>query len=188
MNFLGSKWRHVYPFIGWCMVIFFTHWHRALADEDSNVEYKVKAGYLYNFTKFVTWPEDSSNTFNICILGSNPFGHLLDPIEQKTAFGHPIKLFHVTDAAPGQRCHILYIGPSTEKTIPITNALTINDGNSQLTVGEHKSFIEQGGMINFVNRGGKIKLQINLQKLKQSGLTISSKLLEVAELIGDEHD
>ncbi|MFI3187409.1 MAG: YfiR family protein, partial [Methylococcaceae bacterium] len=41
---------------------------------DVDVEYKVKAGYLYNFTKFITWPEDSSASFNLCIVGDDPFG------------------------------------------------------------------------------------------------------------------
>jgi hypothetical protein len=56
-------------------------------------------------------------------------------------------------------------------------------------VGESEQFIEQGGMIGFVNKQGKIKLQINLKTIKQSGLKVSAKLLEVAELVkGDNND
>ena len=33
--------------------------------DEASVEYKIKAGYLYNFTKFVTWPEDNDKTFNL---------------------------------------------------------------------------------------------------------------------------
>ncbi|MEQ1528838.1 MAG: YfiR family protein [Methylococcales bacterium] len=160
----------------------------ASADDSANVEYKVKAGYLYNFTKFVTWPVDNNPTFNICILGENPFGHLIDPIEEKTAFDRPIKLHKLKTFSTNYHCHILYVPSSIQSNIDLSNALVIHEENSILSVGEHPSFIDQGGMICFVNRDGKIKLQININKLKQSELKISAKLLEVAELIGGDND
>ena len=54
-----------------------------LVADDANLEYKIKAGYLYNFTKFITWPEVNGATFNLCILGADPFGALIDPIQKK---------------------------------------------------------------------------------------------------------
>jgi hypothetical protein len=44
-------------------------------------EYKVKAAFLYNFTKFVEWPQQAfrspGDPLTICILGENPFGSAL---------------------------------------------------------------------------------------------------------------
>jgi hypothetical protein len=158
---------------------------QAIAD-DANVEYKVKAGYLYNFTKFITWPEDKSETFNLCIVGEDPFGDLIDPIEQRTAFGRPIKLFRFNSFNKEQRCHILFVSVSIKDNSSLKNILAIQEANKPLTVGESKEFAAQGGMIGFVNRQGNIKLQINLKVLQQSDLKISAKLLEVAELVGEE--
>lgn len=146
--------------------------------DDADVEYKVKAGYLYNFTKFITWPEDKSETFNLCIVGEDPFGDLIDPIEQRSAFGRPIKLFRFNSLNKEQYCHILFISASIKD-----NSLLKGIANKSLTVSESKDFATQGGMIGFVNRQGKIKLQINLKMLQQSDLKISAKLLEVAELV-----
>jgi hypothetical protein len=158
---------------------------QAIAD-DANVEYKVKAGYLYNFTKFITWPEDKSETFNLCIVGEDPFGDLIGPIEQRTAFGRPIKLFRFNGFNKEQRCHILFVSASVKDNSSLKNILAIQETNKSLTVGESKEFAAQGGMIGFVNRQGNIKLQINLKVLQQSDLKISAKLLEVAELVGEE--
>lgn len=158
---------------------------QAIAD-DANVEYKVKAGYLYNFTKFITWPEDKSETFNLCIVGEDPFGDLIGPIEQRTAFGRPIKLFRFNSFNKEQRCHILFVSASIKDNSSLKNILAIQEANKSLTVGESKEFAAQGGMIGFVNRQGNIKLQINLKVLQQSDLKISAKLLEVAELVGEE--
>jgi hypothetical protein len=143
-------------------------------------EFKIKAGYLFNFTKFITWSDEESETFNICILGNDPFGATIDPIEQQSAFNHPIKLFRLATVNKELHCHIVYVGAGVNAKSAGLNA------NNSLTVGEDSSFITQGGMIAFVKRQDKIKLQINLKLLQQRSLKISAKLLEVAEVVGEE--
>jgi len=104
--------------------------------DEASVEYKIKAGYLYNFTKFITWPEDKSETFNLCILGEDPFGDFNRSIEQRTAFGRPIKLFRFDTFKAGQSCHILFISSSIKDNLLLKNTLVIHDFNKTLTVGE----------------------------------------------------
>jgi len=43
-------------------------------------EYEVKAAFLYNFAKFVKWPDERrlGATFVIAVLGEDPFGGVLD--------------------------------------------------------------------------------------------------------------
>ncbi|MGZ5006388.1 MAG: YfiR family protein [Methylobacter sp.] len=155
----------------------------------ADVEYKVKAAYLYNFTKFITWPEDNNETFNLCIIGDDPFGGLIDSIEQRSVFGRPIKLFRFNALGKEQHCHILFISSSIKDNLLLKSMLAAGGVESTLTVGESAEFAAQGGMIGFINRDGKIKLQINQRMLQQSDLKISAKLLEVAELVeGDSHD
>jgi len=159
-----------------------------LSANDANstsVEYKIKAGYLYNFTKFITWPEENVQTFNLCILGNDPFGDLINPIEKRSVQGRPIKLFRFNHSPKrDQRCHILYINAPGSNTAALKNDLALLDSADTLTVGEGGEFAKQGGMVGFVSREDKIKIQINLKAFKQSGLTVSAKLLEVAEIIG----
>lgn len=148
--------------------------------DDSSVEYKIKAGYLYNFTKFITWSVDNDKTFNLCILGKDPFGELIDPIEQRSAMGRPIKIFRFDsfekmDHEP--HCHILFVSSSVKNMLPAQDLV------NTLVVGEGGGFIDHDGMIGFVNKEGKIKLQINLKTITESGLKISAKLLEVADAI-----
>jgi len=157
-----------------------------LCADDSSVEYKIKAGYLYNFTKFITWPADDAKTFNLCILGNDPFHESITPIEQRSVMGRTIKLFRFDSLGSINKephCHILFVSSSIKDKLPV-EAL-----NNTLIVGDSEEFIAQGGMIGFVKREGKIKLQINLKTIKQSSLKVSAKLLEVAEVIkGDNND
>jgi hypothetical protein len=151
-----------------------------LRADDTSVEYKIKAGYLYNFTKFITWPEDNAKTFNLCILGSDPFAELIDSIEQRTAIERPIKVFRFDgfrsdDQKP--HCHILFVSSTFKNILPIQQL------DTTLVVGEAAGFIDQGGMIGFVNKQDKIKLQINLTSITQGGLKVSAKLLEVADVV-----
>lgn len=166
-----------------------------LVADEANVEYKIKAAYLYNFTKFITWPAINGATFNLCILGRDPFGTVIDPIEEKTAFARTIKIFRLNEAdflststvAPD--CYILYVNEANSQKMVFEKIQATPHKPGTLIVGEGEAFAAEGGMIGFVNRNGKIKLQINLQAVNQTSLKISAKLLEVAELIKEEsHD
>lgn len=64
--------------------------------QNDSIEYKIKAGYLYNFTKFITWPEDGAAAFNLCILGEDPFKSIIDPIKKRTVKNKPIQLFRLS--------------------------------------------------------------------------------------------
>jgi hypothetical protein len=52
------------------------------AQETGFDEYQVKAAFLYNFAKFVEWPQGTFATphdpIGICIVGQSPFGLALD--------------------------------------------------------------------------------------------------------------
>jgi hypothetical protein len=52
-----------------------------------------------------------------------------------------------------------------------------------LTVGEDEQFAQNGGIINFVLKNGKVRLEIDLAAAKKVGLTVSSKLLAVADVV-----
>ena len=158
----------------------------ALAD-DPDIEYKIKAGYLYNFTKFITWRQDASSTFNICILDEDPFGNLIDPIESRAVGGKAIKLFRINKINNNQHCHIVYVNKLVGDAFARNNRFTAKETENTLFVGEGDFFATKLGM-GFITREGKIKLTIQLQKVQQNGLQISAKLLEVAELIVENHD
>lgn len=144
-----------------------------------NLEYKIKAAYLYNFTKFITWPEKDTVTFNICVVGNDPFRSLLNSLESKTALDKPIRIFRYGSIKEAKDCHIIYVDEASSR-LNIENALLVSS---------RPQFAEQGGMIGFTLKNGKVRLHINLKAIKKSGLTISAKLIEVATLVdGEEHE
>ncbi|MDP3837405.1 MAG: YfiR family protein, partial [Methylococcales bacterium] len=86
-----------------CALLCLSH---AYADTSPVEEYKIKAGYIFNFTKFITWSKEADReTFNICIVGSDPFGDAINGIEQHSAFNHPIKVFRLSAVNQEPHCH-----------------------------------------------------------------------------------
>ncbi len=174
-------------------MLFFYCFSASVDAGQQSLEYKVKAAYLYNFTKFITWPEKQGDTFNICILGTDPFGSLLKPLEKKTALGKSIRLYRFQSIKQAKQCHILYFGHKESHRSPqlngtLSDTLTISSRDGALTVSSQSFFARSGGMIGFVIRDGRIKLQVNLSVLKHNGFKISAKLLEVAELVEGNDD
>ncbi len=152
--------------------------------KDIDVEYKIKAAYLYNFTKFVYWPPKNTLTFNICLIGHDSFGNIINPIEQKMVQGKKIQLFRYANLSQSfEHCYIIYFSLlATIKVRPDKNFKDI------LTIGEHDSFIHQGGMIRLFKNNNHIKFQINKQLIEKNGLEISAKLLELADIIEGNHE
>ena len=146
-------------------------------------EYQLKAAYLFNFAKFIDWPQeafpDAKAPFLIGILGDSPFGNdLQQTVAGKKINEHEIAVRPFRNPAEATNCHILFISTSEKKRLPeIIQSLR---GTAVLTVGETEQFIETGGMVNFVEEASKIRFQINDTAAKAARLKISSKLLSLA--------
>ncbi len=146
-------------------------------------EYQVKALFLCNFVKYVEWPAGTGPII-IGILGEDNFNDSLkNAVEGKSVNGRVILIKHLSAGDDLKGCSILFISSSENSQLGgilgKTSTLPI------LTVGENGSFLEKGGIINFALKDGKIHLEINLSVAKKVKLQISSKLLNVAEVMKD---
>ena len=144
-------------------------------------EYQVKAAFLFNFAKFVEWPPHSfaspSDPIAICILGPNPFGHVLeDVVRGKTVDGHDFVVRQITKMNQANGCQILFIAGARKQ-------LAEQPPPGMLIVGESEKFAQSGGIIGFRLESGKVRLEINIDAAEQRKLRISSKLLSLAEIV-----
>lgn len=141
-------------------------------------EYRVKAAYLYNFVRYVEWPEPLKGPLTICVAGQNPFGTVLeDLVRNERVRGIPLR----TEVVPGpvDHCNVVF----TPKTSNVQAYLKAAAGTPTLTVGETRGFIEQGGLINFVLDRGNVRFEINRSGAERSRLRFSSRLLQLARIV-----
>jgi len=149
-------------------------------------EAQVKAVFLFNFAQFVDWPADavpdSQAPLVIGILGGDPFGDVLDATVRGERRGtRPFVVHRYQRVEDITRCDILFISRSVADQPD--DVLTRLKNRPILTVSDAERFAERGGMIRFVTERGRIRLQINPVSAEAAHLTISSKLLRVAEVI-----
>jgi hypothetical protein len=148
-------------------------------------EYEIKAAYLFTFARFVEWRPQSSrddSAFTICVLGTDPFGAVLDTTLAAAAIrGRKVGARRLTAADAATGCHIVFVGASEDPRIGTTIASLTASGT--LTVSDMPRFAERGGMIQFVTTANRVRFEINLGSARQAGLTMSSELLKVASAV-----
>jgi hypothetical protein len=164
---------------------------QALSYTQTPARYKVEAVFLYNFAQYVDWPQQAFNSdsapFVIGVLGTDPFGKMLEDVTRNEKInGHPFEIRRFQRADEAVSCHILYISESEEKRM--REILAAVRGRPVLTVGETEGFVAQGGMIRFVLGGSRLRFRINVDSAKESQLTISAKLLRLADVGGAQKD
>ena len=150
-------------------------------------EYELKAVFLFNFVQFVEWPpeafSDSRTPLVIGVVGDDPFGPFLDEtVSGETVRQRPLEIRRYQGMDEITTCHLLFISES--ETERLDEILTALKDRSILTVSDDERFTQRGGVIRFVVDRARIRLQINLEAAQAARLTISSKLLRLAEVVG----
>lgn len=151
--------------------------------------YKVKVAYLYNFTRYVKWPEtafeDAKAPFVIAVAGDDPFGHALDLLEKRNAAGRPIVVRRFESIDAFESAQIIFISRNSSPQAR-AELLARTAGTSVLVVGETTGFGVNGAGLNFFNdKDGTIGFEINVDAVKRRGLGIDAKLLSIARIVRD---
>ena len=148
-------------------------------------EYQVKAMFLYNFAKFVEWPNrplGAKQAVTICVIGHDPFGHWLqDTVKGQVLDGRPFVVRHIFNTREAGGCRMLFIASSEEKRLP--SLIAEVKSKNILTVAESDRASELGVMITFILEGGRVHFEINPQAAECEKLRISSRLLNLARIV-----
>lgn len=178
----------------------------AQADTAQSREYQIKAAFLYNFIKFVDWPEektaDSNEPITIGIIGKDPFGDAFEPIKNKPVKGKKVivrrfkSLEELKKSGEGnksdkhpqieaiRKCHLLFICRSDKNNLE--EIIDLVKDYSILTVADTQGFLEANGIINFVMEEKKVSFEVNVTAAKRAKLKIRSQLLRLATRILEE--
>lgn len=151
-------------------------------------EYQIKGAFLFKFARYVEWPatafKGKEDPIVIGILGEDPFGSTFDQmVRGKTAQSRRLKVVRFEKAGDLAFCHILFISSSASRRLE--QILKRLEGKNILTVGEMKLFCQDGGMIQLVVEEEMLQLRIRPKSVKKAGLKISSKLMNLAQIVED---
>lgn len=147
---------------------------------EPSLEYPVKAAFLYKFGSFVTWPPSAfagpGAPLVVCVVGRDPFGALLErTVRGQTIDGRAVVVRRLDAVEAGAPCHIAFLGGSRAQSVEAAAAVLA--GSPVLTVSERQT---PGAAIRFLIRDNRVRFEIDERAAAAAGLTISSKLLNLA--------
>ena len=155
--------------------------------QDADREAAVKAAFVYNFAKFTEWPKDRPDSETgpviLCIGANSRLRAAVDELQGKLIGSRPMRTLTLTDGANAALCHVLFVDDSIP---PRLRQQAETDLYGVLTVSDLPNFARTGGNIGFYTSANQLRFQINLDAARRSGIGFSSKLLRLADVIGQQ--
>jgi hypothetical protein len=149
------------------------------------IEYELKAGYLYNFAKFVEWPPPplaAAGPFRVGVIADeNAYAIIADTLKGRMIGDHPVVVVLLKPDADASGCRVVFI-PRTAMITP-AQFHAHQPKARVLLVGEKDGFAASGGEIGFVPRGDNLRYQVNLSAAEHAGLRLSARLASLAEIV-----
>jgi hypothetical protein len=144
---------------------------------------KLKTVFIYNFTKYIQWPENAQDgDFIIGVVGKSAVTNELEAITKVKKVGNqPIVVRELSSVKEGSNSHIILISENASNQLE--SARTMAKGKPILIVGEKKGMATQGAAINFLVEGGKLLFEINRSNIESHSLKVSSQLLSLGKTV-----
>ncbi len=148
-----------------------------------NAETDVKAAFIYNFTKFVEWPDSAlpaGAPLHLCLLGHDHVSARLHRLQGREAQGRPLQVRTLDSAAGAAGCHLMYVtGDAADQPARLLKQL---ENAPVLTVSDHQNFATQGGMIELFVEASRVQFSINMVPAQAAGLQINARMLQLARV------
>ena len=153
-------------------------------------EYELKSAYLFNFAKFVEFPEStfssSKDPFIIGVYGNESFLDILQNIiKGRTINNRNVIAISITQPSEMLNCQIIFF--SKLSPTEVTMLLEFIGNRPILTVADNiEDFCQNGGMINFLPQHSQKRFEINPNAAQRAKISISSKLLILSRIVNDK--
>jgi hypothetical protein len=148
-------------------------------------EYPLKAAFIFNFARYVAWPEaaaDRGSPFVFGVLGEDPFVRDLDEaVAGGVIHGRPAVVRRFERVEDARQANVLYL--RLRDRASLERALVQLAHSPVLTVGDGEGFLEAGGMIELSVEGRRLRFDVNLPAARSAGLAPSSQLLKLARSV-----
>lgn len=156
-----------------------------VVQQPAPLEANVKAVFLYNFTKYVSWPpvvtgERGPAELRICVTAADAFFAVLkSAVQGEDIDGRALQAVALDGLDQAKTCQILYVGDS--QTPDATAWLAAVRGQHVLTVADGP--LNDETVIAFVRDDNRLRFDINRASASRRGLSVSSKLLRLARQV-----
>jgi|SRR5690625_1180170 len=159
------------------------------SEEPEKQDDQTKAAFLFHFTQFVRWPDQSETSENrpirIALLDSDEIASILEKtVKDKSSGGRRVEIVRCATIAEAKGAELFFI-PGQDRSLQ-EGAISAWGNSSVLLVGETRDFIKLGGMIALVREQEQLKIILNRKAFERAGLSASSRLLRLVEMEAEE--
>lgn len=152
------------------------------SDDEGRVIFNIKLGFIYNFARFTTWPENAFENENspivLCISRRDP-KLSTSGIERTEIDGRKFEVVYREDIDDLKGIHIFY--HNSDDIVLAENILGTLENRPVLTVGETEGFAGMGGMLNFFIEGNRLDYEINTAASDRAGLEFETRIIETGK-------
>jgi UDP-glucose 6-dehydrogenase len=140
-------------------------------------EYRVRAAFLVNVTKFVQWLDDAALAF--CTTGDRFFAVATgDAVGHSSTGSHEIVVRTLEPKEDFTQCQtvfiVTFVARDTAAILKQVQELPV------LTIGESPSFLSEGGAVRVFIENNRIRFNVGGGAAEKKGLKIGSQLLALA--------
>lgn len=154
----------------------------------AEIEYQIKASFVYTVAKFVDWPQDAFRSagepLTLGVLADDGVSEAIAAaLRGKRVHDRVLVVRHLRDPHHAAECQILYVGGAQADAM--TEVLGRAGAPGVLTVGEGREFARQGGILGLTLEESMVQFEVNIAAAQKAGLVISSKILRLGRVVGD---
>ena len=153
----------------------------ATAQPSDDTNARLKALYIYNFSKNVNWPtEYKSGNFVIGVMGNdNVYDKLISLYSSKSIGSQPIEIRKCLKVSDIGKCHLLFVPRESNDILP--DIVKATSKGSTLLVTESDEAVDQGAIINFIVVDSKLAFEINMKTAAKRSLSIGKVLIDLSK-------
>lgn len=154
----------------------------------SELEYQIKAAFLYKFCLYIEWPPaafasaDSPFVFGIAAPDSF-IAELNAIVRDHTINNRPVQIRRI-DNSDVSGVNLLFVAHAKQALLPQLRAQT--RGLPLLFVTESERGLDDGGTINFALKNNRVSFEVALDTANRQGFHMSAQLLKVASNVRSE--
>ncbi|GAB4109233.1 MAG: hypothetical protein OHK0057_30520 [Thermoflexibacter sp.] len=166
------------------LVVVFGLCHLPLQAQDMNNNYRVYAGLLYHFTKYVEWPSQrQQGDFVIGVYGDDEMLSITQNLmKNRSISNQKISVRKITKEEDIVVCHIVFV--ERNFSYKFKSIQPKSQANHILIVTEDSNLAKKGAGINFVIQGDKLKFEMNKSAIESAGLKVSNELVKLSIIVG----
>jgi hypothetical protein len=159
-------------------------WPAAAPAQGIGSDATAKARVAATFMRFVQWPAqafaDDATPLRLCVMHDSAAVAAAFAAHDGSALANRRLAVQMNPAPGAPHCHVIFIDDSARSG---TAGPARHAGSGTLTIGTSDGFLAAGGMVELVNVNDRYRFDIDLQVLREAGLTVSPGVLKLARQV-----